>query len=103
MPHMNVLDLFVFPNMSKQHCILAWECGGIHVLKENEIWTAVNDVCYQLPSYEGLYRPIGPQKVIKAEGGNEFLGNKSFDKGIHCDICKDFNETIKGLAQHVKE
>jgi hypothetical protein len=49
---MNVLDLFVFPNMSKQHCILAWECGGIHVLKENEIWTAVNDVCYQLPSYE---------------------------------------------------
>jgi hypothetical protein len=43
------------------------------------------------------------QKVIKGDGGIKFLGNKLFDKGIHCDVCKDFNDTIKGLARHVKE
>jgi hypothetical protein len=37
MPHTNVLNLSVFPNMSKRHRNLVQERGGIHVLKENEI------------------------------------------------------------------
>jgi hypothetical protein len=93
--------------MSKQHYSLAREHGGIHVLKENEIWTAANDVWHQLPSCKiasGFVQAHRiKQKVINADGGNEFLDNKSFDKGIHCDVLKDFNETIKGLAWHVKE
>ncbi len=107
MPHMNVLDLSVFPGMSRRHCSLARDRGGLHVLKEDEIWAAANDVWHQLPSCKiasGFVQAHRiAQKVINASGGNEFLGNKSFDNGIHCDVRKDFNETTKGLSRRVKE
>jgi hypothetical protein len=96
MPHMNVLDLSVFPGMLRRHCNLARDRGGLNVLKEDEIWAAANDVWHELPSCKNasgfVQAPQIGQKVIDARGGNEFLGNKSFDKGIHCDVHKDFNQ-----------
>ena len=44
MPHMNVLDLSVFPCMSKRHCALARRVGGCKVLSEDEIWSAAERV-----------------------------------------------------------
>ena len=44
MPHLNVLDLSVFPAMSKRHTSLSRERGGLHVLKQDEIWDAAKDV-----------------------------------------------------------
>jgi hypothetical protein len=75
-------------------------------LKEDEIWAAAEDVWHQLPSCKIASGFIQAhriaQKVINASGGNEFLGNKSFDNGIHCDVRKYFNKTTKGLSGRVK-
>jgi hypothetical protein len=38
MPHMNVLDLLVFPPMSQRHIAKGWERGGLCVLSEGDIW-----------------------------------------------------------------
>ena len=37
MPHINVLDLAVFPKMSRNHCELVRKRGGTKVLKEDEL------------------------------------------------------------------
>jgi hypothetical protein len=107
MPHMNVLDLSVFPGMSRRHCNLARDRGSFNVWKEDQIWAAANDVWHVLPRCKiasGFVQAHQiAQKVIDASGENEFLGNKSFDKGIHCDVRKDFNETTKGLSRRVKQ
>ena len=50
MPHINVLDLAVFPCISKRHCTLARQKGGLHVLKEDEIWEASLEVWQKLPN-----------------------------------------------------
>ncbi len=80
MLHMNVLDLSVFPGMSRCHCSLPRDRDGLHVLKEDKIWAAANDVWHQLPSCKiasGLVQAHRiAQKMINASGGNEFLGNK---------------------------
>ena len=44
MPYINVLDLAVFPCISKRHCSVACQKGGLHVLKEDEIWNAALEV-----------------------------------------------------------
>jgi hypothetical protein len=44
MPHMNVLDLPVFPAMSKRHTTFLREQVGLRVLKEDEIWDAAEIV-----------------------------------------------------------
>ena len=50
MPHVNVCDLSVFPNMSKRHTQLARDHHGTHVLTEEQIWKAAEEVFKQLPS-----------------------------------------------------
>ena len=50
MPHVNVCDLSVFPNMSKRHTQLARDHHGTHVLTEDQIWKAAEEVYKQLPS-----------------------------------------------------
>ena len=37
MPHVNVLDLSIFPCISRRHCEVARAKGGLHVLKEDQI------------------------------------------------------------------
>jgi len=49
-PHMNVLDLSVFPNMSRRHTQLARDHYGMHVLKENQIFDVAQQVYDDLPS-----------------------------------------------------
>jgi hypothetical protein len=46
MPHMNNLDVLVFPMMSKQHDkeVDREYAGGLHVLKEDEIWATAEKV-----------------------------------------------------------
>ena len=52
MPHINVLDLAVFPCISRRYCSIAWVRRGLHVLKEDEIWDASLEVWKQLPNYK---------------------------------------------------
>jgi hypothetical protein len=77
MPHMNVLDLSVFPNMSRRHVQLARKRCGLKVLSENEIWAAAKRVWEDLESAKiasGFIQAHQIAKeVIKHEGGNEFL------------------------------
>ena len=47
---MNVLDLSVFPNMSRRHTQLARDHYGMHVLKENQIFDVAQQVYDDLPS-----------------------------------------------------
>jgi hypothetical protein len=102
MSYMNVLDLSVFPNMSRRHCSLAREQGGLHCLKENEIWEVADDLWHGLPiskiasGFVQAHRIA--QKVIEAKGGHGFLGNTA-GSTIYCGVRSDFNETAKGLAR----
>jgi hypothetical protein len=102
MPHMNNLDLSVFPCMSRRHCEVARKRGGLHVLKENEIWSSAEEVWANLPSSKIASGFIQchriASKVISAQGDNKFVGNKT-DNGIHCGIRKDFNETAMGFIE----
>jgi hypothetical protein len=100
MPHLNVLDLSVFPAMSRRHTALARARGGLCVLKEDEIWAAANQVWNDLPSskiasgYIQAFRLA--KKVIEVRGDNAFLGSSG---SIHVGIRKDFVETATGLRR----
>ena len=100
MPHSNVLDLAVFPCISQRHCAVARKKGGMHVLKENEIWEASLDVWQSLPNckiangYALSYRIA--QKVIKCDGDNKFLGEQ---KGLHSKVRDDFHDTHYGIKR----
>jgi hypothetical protein len=71
MTHMNVLDLSVFPCMSKGHIQKFRECGGRRVLPEDEIWQNAKDVWNELPNskvasaYDQAYRIA--DKIIQAK------------------------------------
>jgi hypothetical protein len=104
MPHMNVLDLSVFPCMSKRHTQKSRECGGSRVLPVDEIWENAEDVWKELPNskvasaYVQAYRIA--DKVIQAKGDNEFLGSGG---NIHCGIRNDFKFTANGLERKDKK
>ena len=79
-PNLNVLDLAVFPCILKRHCSLSHQKGGLHVLKEDEIWNIAQEVWKKLPnckivrSYVLSYR-IG-EKVISNGGATHFSARK---------------------------
>jgi len=81
MTHMNKCDLSVFPTMSRRHCALARASGGLHVLKEDQIWEAAEQVWQTLPNskiasaYAHAYCIAG--EVVRQKGDNDFLGEKS--------------------------
>ena len=50
MPHMNNLNLSVFPCMSRRHTKLAREQNGLRMLTENEILATAKSVWDDLPS-----------------------------------------------------
>ena len=52
MPHVNICDLSVFPNMSKRHTKFTREHHGTHALKEDEIWKAAERVFKELLSHK---------------------------------------------------
>ena len=94
MPHMNVLDLSVFPCMSRRHIQLCRENGGgSQVLQNDAIWENAQSTWATLPNekiasgYIHAYRMAA--KVIKANGNNDFLRAGS-DEGLHTGIGKIF-------------
>jgi len=70
MPHINVLDLAVFPCISRRHTALARKRGGLHVRIA--------------------------KKVINNNGDNTFLGE---EKGISCGVREDFHDTLGGVRR----
>ena len=50
MPHMNNLDLSVFPCMSRRHTQLAREQNRLRMLTEDQIWNTAKSVWDRLPS-----------------------------------------------------
>ena len=100
MPHMNVLDLSVFPCMSRRHATTARKQKGKHVLSENEIREIALEVWEKLQyseiasAYVQAHRNAG--KVVEAEGGNYLLA--AF-VSPHVGIRKYFYPTNKGLAR----
>lgn len=101
MPHVNVCDLSVFPNMSKRHTQLSRDHHGMHVLKENEIWSTAEQVFKQLPSskiaagFIQAYRLS--KKIIDSGGDNLFLSGSS--GGIRTGVSIDYQATDKGLER----
>ena len=101
MPHVNVCDLSVFPNMSKQHTQLSRDHHGTHDLKEDQIWKAAEEVFKKLPSckiasgFIQAYRLA--EKIIQHRGDNTFLSGSS--GGIRTGVSKDFQHTKTGLVR----
>jgi hypothetical protein len=97
---MNVLDLLVFPCMSKRHTQKSRECGGRRVLPQDEIWQNAQNVWNELPNSKVasayLHAYWIAEKVIQAKGNNKFLGSGG---SIHCGIGNDFKFTENGMQR----
>ena len=104
MPHMNNLDLSVFPMMSRRHTQMARDRGGLHVLKEDEIWEATELVWKELPNSKiasGFVQAHRiAKKVVAAKGDNNFLGPSGKNStGIGSNVRRDFEATKMGLKR----
>ena len=100
MPHLNNLDLAVFPAMSKQHSTLLNNIMS-RVATSNEIWDTVQKVWRDLPSAaiaRGfiLANRIA-QQVIDSKGSNTFLQQKDFHSGVR----QDFQNTSTGVVKRI--
>jgi hypothetical protein len=94
MPHMNVLELSVFPSKSWRHIAKGRERGGLCVLSEDDIWETVIPNARIASGFIQAHR-IAAQ-VIKAGGDNKFIG-----VGVtpHAGVRKDFHQTDNGLVR----
>jgi hypothetical protein len=87
MPHMNVLDLSVFPCMSRRHTEACRETGGSKVLSVDEIWENAEKIwrdlrnCNIASAYIQAHRIAS--KVIREKGNNSFCGAGG---DLHCKI-----------------
>ena len=97
LPHANVLDLGMFPAMSKRHTDLARQWNGLGVLKEDEIWRSADAVFRQYEESKiaatFIHMSRLMKKVKKERGGNSFVGKEG---SLSCDVRKDFYETEAG-------
>ena len=98
MPHLNVLDLAVFPSMSKRHSHEARSVHGKRVLSENEIWKNAMDVWEKLPSSKiansFVVAKRNADKVIKYKGSNHFLSG--YKGAVDAGVRQDFEDTADG-------
>ena len=101
MPHINALDLAVFPKMSRNHCELVSKRSGIRVMKEDEIWDGAENVWRHMSSCDVArafvlsYRIAN--KIVSVKGDNNFLTGKK--GGLHSNVRKDFIDTAKGIER----
>jgi hypothetical protein len=101
MPHMNNLDLAVFPAMSERHSDLLVEHGNTAAACDT-IWEAAEKVWKDLDSpsiargFVLAYRLA--KRVVEFKGSNEFL----CDKKCHCDVRKDYRNTADGIKKGVE-
>ena len=101
MPHMNNLDLAVFPCMSKRHSNLLKNYSN-KMAPPEEIWKAANEVWANLESCTiargfVLANRIA-ETVIACKGSNEFLQKAEF----HSNVRKDFQDTPTGVKKRVR-
>ncbi len=100
MPHMNNLDLAVFPAMSKRHSLLLQQHSN-RMAPNDEIWSAAASVWRDLESsaiargFILAYRIA--EKVIKFKGKNTFLQTKDFHSGVRAD----FADTADGVKKKI--
>ena len=100
MPHMNNLDLAVFPAMSKRHSTLLQQHSN-RMAPNNEIWSAAEAVWRDLESsaiargFILAYRIA--EKVIKNKGTNTFLQTHDFHSGVRAD----FANTPDGVKKKI--
>jgi hypothetical protein len=101
MPHMNNLDLAVFPAMSKRHSALLHNYSNKMAPRE-EIWKTAQTVWRELESasiargYLLAYRIAN--KVIEYKGENTFLQKQDF----HSAIRSDFYDTEEGCKKRTR-
>jgi hypothetical protein len=100
MPHMNVLDLVVFPAMSKKHSkICSMYTNSAVLVPVKRIWETCQSVFDALDSatiakgFVLAYRMA--QKVVKHGGGNEWVRTAE----SLLDVRKDFKETATGIVR----
>ena len=100
MPHSNVLDLSVFPAMSRRHSEWARKMVGTSVISHNHIWEMALEVYNSMPNCKIASAFIQYWRimslVIKSKGSNEFVGRLG-KENLHTGIRNDFNETAKGM------
>lgn len=99
MPHINNLDLAVFPMISKRHSSLLKTYSNLQPPHE-EIWRMAREVWSNLGSAEIargciLAYPIA-EKVIKSGGENTFLRKK---QQFHSGVRSDFYNTPENVAK----
>ena len=101
MPHMNVLDLEVFPAISRRHSHLARSLHGTRVLQEDEILETAVKVWETLPSSKVgnafVTEKKVAEKVIQSNGGNDFLGN--VEGSLSSGVRKEFVDTEEGVTR----
>lgn len=99
MPHMNNLDLAVFPSMSHRHSTELRKRGAGQTVSKEDIWKACETVWTNLPSatiargFALSYRVA--DQVIKHNGKNSFLQSADF----HSNVRKDYYDTAKGIRK----
>ncbi|KAI2503723.1 hypothetical protein MHU86_10704 [Fragilaria crotonensis] len=88
MPHMNNLDLAVFPAMSRRHAELLRSLNGNRMANPEKVWAAAKEVWDDLPSAtiaRGFILAFRiAEKVVKNKGSNNFLQGK--DGSLHSDV-----------------
>ena len=98
MPHINVLDLSVFPAMSRRHSHMVRSLHGTRVVSENEIWASAVRVWDAFPSAKIANAFVQAKriadKIVASKGGNDFLSGAK--GGISANVRKDFDETNEG-------
>ena len=98
MPHTNVLDLAVFPAMSKRHSALLSEHSNT-CAPANRIWEECERVWHDLPSAQiargFILANRVAKKVIEHEGDNTSLQNSEF----HSSVRNDFHNTNHGVVR----
>jgi len=98
MPHANVLDLLVFPKLSRNHGHVMRAAAGRSVAKPADIWKHARAEYLRCDSVDIAkafvlaYRLMA--KVIAANGGNHFL----HEGGVHSGVRDDFKATVDGYG-----
>lgn len=101
MPHLNNLDLAVFPMMSKRHSALLKNYSN-KMAPAGEIWRAAESVWSTMESaaiargFILAYRIS--KKVIDCKGENTFLQTPNFHSGVR----NDFRDTAEGVVKKIR-
>lgn len=100
-PYTNVLDLQLFPSMSKHHSRLVQIYNNTEA-SSDRIWSVAENVWKTCSSatisraFVHAYRIM--KKIIAEDGNNAWLA----DGTPHCDVRKDFYDTDTGIKPRTK-